>query len=546
MVLERLPPYDLAAEESVIGAVLADIGALDAVRAIVRPGDFFLERHAQVFAAALAVAERGEPTTPVLVLHELRNRGLDEAVGGLDALLRLTNELPTAVGVEWHAQQVAEDAYKRRLISTAGQLAAIAWRNGQSAADIAAEWLRTMDAVAATAPVRLRRAEDEERFMSAQELANKELPPIRAIVERLLTEGAMILAGKPKLGKSLLALNLALAVAAGGRALGSLRVEQGDVLALVLEDGMRRARERLLAMLDGEPPPARLALAFDWPALDQGGVEQLRRWLLWHPQARLVVIDTLKRVRPPERGNRRLYDLDYEAVAPLADLGKQHRVSILIVHHTNKSEPDDPMDMISGSTGLTGAADGAMVMKRLRGEATAELHVAHRDQGEEAFGLRFSTTPFGWMLTGSAEDAKRSAEQLSVLRVIALAATDSDHPTITSGEIASELDRPAASIRRLARMLKRDGLIAGTDRGYLITDHGRRSLDQSDHAITPDHPRSPAPTSPPGDRPDRSDRSDRIDHPDRGDRAQNTVLCPSGCGVALRDDWCPICGKTFV
>jgi hypothetical protein len=128
--------------------------------------------------------------------------------------------------------------------------------------------------------------------VTAADLMAAELPPVRWGVRGVLPEGVTLLAGKPKLGKSWLALGLCVAVAAGGVALGTRQVEQGDVLYLALEDNRRRLQTRLGKMLCG-PAPEGLEIATSWPKLDEGGVEALGAWLGEHPEARLVAVQSI-------------------------------------------------------------------------------------------------------------------------------------------------------------------------------------------------------------------------------------------------------------
>ncbi len=242
-------------------------------------------------------------------------------------------------------------------------------------------------------------------IISAVDLLARHFEPARWAVPELLPSGVTILAGRPKLGKSWLALGLALAIAAGGRALGQIPVEPGEVLYLALEDGPRRLQERLQALLDSRPPPARLHFATRWPRLDAGGLEALDTWLAGHPDARLIVVDTLKRVRPREPATARLYDADYDAVAGLQELAQRHRVCILLIHHTRKAEADDPLDLISGTTGLTAGADGALVLRRTRGASDAELVGCHRDlPADLSLALRWDHAITNWILVGDAEE----------------------------------------------------------------------------------------------------------------------------------------------
>src|SRR5215218_10782755 len=209
------------------------------------------------------------------------------------------------------------------------------------------------------------------RIFSAAEIMAKELPPVRWVVPDILPEGVTFLAGKPKMGKSWMVLGLGIAVATGGVALGTKRVERGEVLCLALEDNKRRIQNRLTKLLAGRPAPASLHITTEWPRLDEGGADLLGDWLAIHPAARLVIVDTLAMFKPHASGRRSAYDEDREAVAPLGPIAADHGVAILLVHHLRETESDDPLDMITGSVGLTGGVDGALVLKRQRGRADA-------------------------------------------------------------------------------------------------------------------------------------------------------------------------------
>ena len=149
---------------------------------------------------------------------------------------------------------------------------------------------------------------------TAADLMKEDLPPVMWAVPGILPEGLSLLAGKPKLGKSWLALGLAVAKASGGVALGKIPVDRGEVLYLALEDNRRRLQNRLRKVLNGDPPPGGLHIATEWPRVDEGGADDLDDWLAVHPDAGLVVVDILKVVRPSVSGNRGIYDADYEAL----------------------------------------------------------------------------------------------------------------------------------------------------------------------------------------------------------------------------------------
>jgi replicative DNA helicase len=130
MVLEKLPPNDIAAEEAVIAAIMVDDEAIFRIVPLVQPSDFFREKNAIIYEACVRLFERNEPTNPVLVANELNARGQLDMVGGLAYLSQITTDLPTAVGADYYARIVARDAVYRRLISASGRIAQMAYDGG--------------------------------------------------------------------------------------------------------------------------------------------------------------------------------------------------------------------------------------------------------------------------------------------------------------------------------------------------------------------------------------------------------------------------------
>lgn len=329
-------------------------------------------------------------------------------------------------------------------------------------------------------------------MISAPELMAKEFEPPRYAVPGLLPEGLCILAGRPKLGKSWLGLGLALAVASGTVALGQIEVEAGEVLHLALEDGERRLQRRIGDLLDEAPVPARLTLAWRWPRIDDGGLTELEIWLAGHPDARLVVVDTFKRIRPPERRNTGIYGQDYDAVAPVADLAQKYAVSIVLVMHTRKADAEDPLDLISGSLGLSGAADGALVMKRQRGQMDALLSVIDRDAEESEKALRWNIATGGWMLLGDAEDYRRSQQRNEVLAAL------HDLGPMTPKDLADTLEKHRNAIRWLLRAMHQAGQVANLGGTYMALAPRPSVADVPLHtnANTPNRPTGLTPLTP--------------------------------------------------
>jgi hypothetical protein len=307
------------------------------------------------------------------------------------------------------------------------------------------------------------------RIVNAVDLLNSEFKPPRWAVPDLLMEGLALLAGRPKLGKSWLALGLGVDVASGTPALGKIKTIPGEVLYLALEDGERRMQERLQLVLGDRPASPLLSFAYDWPKFDDNekGMELLEEWIVAHPLARLVVIDTFKRVRPAEKGgNKRLYDLDYDALAPLAALARQHAIAIVVVFHARKGEADDPLDLVSGTTGLSGAVDAVFVLRRERGQADASLFVTGRDIEERDMAMKWhgdTADRFWWEWIGEAEDYRLSAERRQVMDVV------SEMPGCKPADISGALNKTVGSIRYLLFKMVREGQVRCRNGSYYPT-----------------------------------------------------------------------------
>jgi hypothetical protein len=257
------------------------------------------------------------------------------------------------------------------------------------------------------------------RTVSAEALLADSFPEARWAVPGLLPEGLALLAGRPKGGKSWLILQVALAITDGLPALGSFRAERGEALYCALEDGPRRLQARLRRMIGtvtGGPPGLFLATA--WPRLGQGCLEAIEDWLDDHPDARLVAIDTLARIRDRRVRSASLYDADYDTIAALADLANRRRVSVCVVHHTRKPREaaEDPFDTISGTQGLSGAADLMMVLKKPQAGGLGRLSITGRDVQERELSLSWCPDSCLWTVEETEATTPNERAALEALR----------------------------------------------------------------------------------------------------------------------------------
>jgi hypothetical protein len=318
------------------------------------------------------------------------------------------------------------------------------------------------------------------KVFTAAEIVAEELPPVKWAVQDILPEGVTFLAGKPKMGKSFMALGLGIAIATGGVALGTKRVERGDVLYLALEDNRRRIQNRLNKLLSGRPAPAKLHIATDWPRLGDGGADLLDDWVVIHPDARLVIVDTLARFKPHARGKRSHYDEDRDSVDPLIPIAADHGVAILLVHHLREAESDDPLDMIHGSAGLTGGVDGALVLKRKRGQADAYLHVDGRDiENPTELALKFDLNAATWAIEGDAEEYRLSETRRAIVKVL----EDANEP-LGPKDVAELLEMPENRIKQCLYQMSKDGEVKVVSRGRYELHNLHNFHNQEDSKVT--------------------------------------------------------------
>jgi hypothetical protein len=303
---------------------------------------------------------------------------------------------------------------------------------------------------AATAPVALPRA------WSAVDLLHATFPPIQWVVADFIPAGLSMLAGKPKLGKSWLMLDVAIAVARGGFALDRKCV-QGAVLYAALEDNPRRLKGRLRKVCGSDAWPERLTFWTEMLPLEDGGLDQLRAWIAGAEGPRLVVIDVFSKVRRQKSAGEGIYDADYLAAAPLKALADETGVAVVIVHHLRKAAADDdPFDAVSGSTGLTGAMDTVLVLSRAAEGVT--LYGRGRDIEEVEMAVKFDRETCRWSVLGDATDVRRSDERKDVLAELA------QEDGLTPNDLAGRLGKRPGTVKVLLHRMAKAGEVARGER----------------------------------------------------------------------------------
>lgn len=241
----------------------------------------------------------------------------------------------------------------------------------------------------------------ELNTVEAGALMDMEFRPTDFLIEKLLGKGVYLLAGASKIGKSWLVLWLADQVSKG-LPVWELKTAPCAVLYVSLEDTQQRIQQRLNDVTGGET--GALHIATESELLGGGFEEQLTGFLMEHPDVGFVIIDTLQRIRPV-KAEKYSYAGDYEVMTVLKNIADAFNITVLLVHHTRKEESSDAFNMISGTTGLLGCADGALVLQkpsRLSPEAT--LDVTGREMADLQLRLRFNEQTKHWDFIGYGHD----------------------------------------------------------------------------------------------------------------------------------------------
>lgn len=297
--------------------------------------------------------------------------------------------------------------------------------------------------------------------MTGTELQAAEFKDPEWIIKDILPEGLCLLSARPKKGKTWLGFGISVAKSTGGCALGKgeLRLTQGKVLYLCLEDKLRRAQKRLKIILGDAPFPEDLILAESWPRMDKGGLEALRDFLKEHSDCKLVVVDSFAKIKPPRPKNIDPYEWDMAVGGALQSLAQEYRICFLLIYHNRKAEAEDPLDEVIGGTGLTGAVDAVLVLRRGRGQADATLFITGRDVEEQALSLKFHPGEGLWELMGTAAECAISAERQEILLILREVGSK------TPLQLAKIIGKSRESIRMNLMRMKNAGMVTIRENG---------------------------------------------------------------------------------
>ena len=308
--------------------------------------------------------------------------------------------------------------------------------------------------------------------ISLPELYDTAYTPSLTLVKDFLYSGVYLFVGPPKIGKSFFMAQLAYHVATGSH-LWNYEVRQSDVLYLSLEDDLARLQKRFARMF-GVESNANLYLSTNANSLSKGLEVQLENFLQTHPDTKLIIIDTLQKIRELT-GNSYNYSQDYHIMSRLQILAKQHNICLIVVHHTRKMEAEDSFEMISGTNGLFGAADGAMVLhKHHRTDRHAKLSITGRDQQSQLLTLEFMPATCTWNFINAQKDLWQEPKDPLLEEVAALVSNEKQNWQGTATQMLAELNindiKPNSFTRRL-----------NVKAGKLLNDYGIAYTNQRTH-----------------------------------------------------------------
>lgn len=265
-------------------------------------------------------------------------------------------------------------------------------------------------------------------------------PPI---IDGLLYAGAYILAGAPKIGKSFLVAQIAYHVSIG-RKLWDFDVHQGTVLYLALEDDYQRIQSRMFMMYGVNDTP-NLHFATAAGKIGTGLDEQLENFMREHPNTKLIIIDTMQKIREVG-GEAYSYASDYEIIGRLKQFADKYCICVLTVHHTRKQPAGDSFEMISGTTGLLECADGSLLMqKKKRTALEATIDVVGRDQQDQILYLSKDPNTQIWNLDRTETELHREPPDPTLEAVARLVTSEQPEWAGSPSELAEALDTGMAA-----------------------------------------------------------------------------------------------------
>jgi hypothetical protein len=299
-------------------------------------------------------------------------------------------------------------------------------------------------------------------IISASQLQHWHKDPVKWLVEDYIVfSGLTILASKPKVGKSWLALSLAKSIAEGGTFFGKQCVSS-KVLYICLEDGERRLADRIRKL--GGINSGHLSVCFEWRGLSAGGQDDL----VSHVESdrpSLIIIDTFAAFKNGANSGGSAYDNDYTVMRQIQQIAIQHNVAIMVIHHSRKAKADHAVDSLNGTLGLAGAADSVWVLDRNQG-SQGNLKIVGRDIEDSELAMKFEGCQ--WAVEGDAQYLRLSDARREILGSL-------EDEEMTSKELSDALGKRLRNTQKLLTALIKEGLVVRNGQKYGVPPYSGTS-----------------------------------------------------------------------
>jgi len=269
-------------------------------------------------------------------------------------------------------------------------------------------------------PRKKKKAFDPLKVMSLKYLVqNKHFKEPKWFVKPFITEGLTILAGKPKIGKSLFALYMGITIAQGFRFMKKFNCTQSAVYYLSYEDPARRIQNRTIKMIGKNFVPKNFLLpiyAEGFPKMNNGGFNCIKKIIEEKENVGVIIIDTLGRFVDKRFSGNLNFQEDYDLLSKLQVFANKKHIAIILLHHTTKKTSEDPFDEIQGTIGYTASCDNLIVMRRNNG--MIDVHTRGRDFEDQIISVEMDKSTLKWGLKGNARESGLSIEAKQILSLL--------------------------------------------------------------------------------------------------------------------------------
>jgi hypothetical protein len=298
--------------------------------------------------------------------------------------------------------------------------------------------------------------------ITANDLQNLDIPQANWVIPDLIPEGLTLLAGRPKIGKSWMALNMAYAIAKGENAFGRYATNKSTVLFITYEDNHRRLQERLLAVCNGngdDKAPENLLFLksiYTFPKLNDGGLNIIEESLIKNEEIKCVIIDTFgSAIKNDGKKYGYAFHHDYEIGSTIQELASKYQAAFILLHHTRKYKSGDPYEDIVGTTGLTASPDTLLVLEKNPAINMATLSIIGRDVKDGKLGVEFNNESSTWIAKDDLPDYHTTKERMDIVELF----NDDSTIELKSGDIAKSIGKSSPATSNLLKKLLKEGIL---------------------------------------------------------------------------------------